>query len=68
MALKHECPTLSKVADDEEIFVLRAQDVMAPKTILYWIAENLHAPAPKLREAFECALRMRKHEGRKAAD
>ena len=68
MALKHECTTLPKVGDDEDIFVLRAQDVSAPGTVLDWIKANLHAPDEKLREAFECALRMRRYHTRKAAD
>lgn len=68
MAKKNTCKTLAKVGDDEEIFVLRAQDVMAPKTIIYWIGDNLHASDIKLREAFECAMRMRKHKRMKACD
>lgn len=68
MATKSTCKTLAKVGNSEEIFVLRAQDVMAPKTIIHWIADNLHAPDEKLREAFECALRMRKFAKTKASD
>ena len=68
MALKNNYPTLEKVKPDEEIFVLRGQDAMAPKLIILWIAENLHASDEKLREAFECALRMRKYPYSKAAD
>lgn len=52
-----------------ETFVLHAQDYSAPKTVVLWIAENIDtAPAEKLREALECALRMRAFKGRKAAD
>lgn len=68
MALKQTCKTLAKVGNAEEIFVLRAQDVMAPKTVIDWIGNNLHASDAKLREAFECALRMRRHENTKACD
>lgn len=68
MATKITCKTLAKVGDKEEIFVLRAQDESSPKTILNWIGDNLHASDEKLREAFECALRMRKYEKRRACD
>jgi len=68
MALKGTCKVLQKVHDDEEIFVLRAQDSMASVTILDWIKNNWHASDEKLREAFECALRMRKYPGMKACD
>ena len=68
MATKITSITLQKAGDEEEIFVLRAQDDSAPKIIMLWIAENLHASDEKLRDAFECALRMRKHPTRKAAD
>jgi len=68
MATKMASTTLQKAGDDEEIFVLRAQDVSSPKLVMLWIADNLHASDEKLRDAFECALRMRKHPTRKAAD
>ena len=60
---------LAKAADDEMLFILRAQDKSAPKAVLYWIIENLgHAPDEKLREAFEAALAMCNHPFRKSAD
>ena len=69
MALKHKCPTLKKVGKDEEIFVVRAQDVTAPKTVALWIVENIYtAPADKLIEALECAIKMRNHPRCKRAD
>jgi hypothetical protein len=68
MATKLNSPTLKKTGDHEEIFVLRAQDASAPRSIVLWIADNLHASDDKLRDAFECALRMRKHPKTKAAD
>jgi hypothetical protein len=68
MATRHNSLTLNKVGDHEEIFVLRAQDASAPRSVILWIADNLHASDEKLREAFECALRMRKHTKTKAAD
>ncbi len=68
MALKKDYPTLEKVKNNEEIFVLRAQDASSAKMVILWIAENLHATDNKLKEAFECAMRMRKYEHKKAAD
>jgi hypothetical protein len=68
MATKRSSVTLQKTGDNEEIFVLRAQDTSAPRNVILWIADNLHASDEKLREAFECALRMRKHPKRKPAD
>lgn len=68
MALKKNCTTLAKVRDDEDIFVLRGQDITAPRMIVRWIEFNIFtAPDEKLREAFECALRMR-HQGTKMPD
>jgi hypothetical protein len=68
MATRQNSLTLNKVGDHEEIFVLRAQDVSAPRSVILWIADNLQASDDKLREAFECAQRMRKHSITKAAD
>ena len=59
---------LKKIGDNEEIFVLRARDRSAPRSMILWIADNLHAPDEKLRDAFECALRMRRHSKTKPAD
>jgi hypothetical protein len=57
------------IPEDEEVFVLRAQDVTAPMTIMFWIQANLEtAPPKKLRDAFDCARRMMKYEARKRAD
>jgi hypothetical protein len=71
MALKDNCPVLGKVAADEPIFVLRAQDVSAPKAVLAWIEAqmfNTNISDEKLKEAFDCALAMRGYHARKAAD
>ena len=68
MATKMKNPTLQKTGDNEEIFVLRAQDRSAPRTVILWIADNLHASDEKLKDAFECALRMRRHPAKKPAD
>lgn len=68
MATKLTSPALKKAGEQEEIFVLRAQDASAPRSVILWIADNLHASDDKLRDAFECALRMRRHPKTKAAD
>ena len=48
MGTKHDSRTLKKVYDHEEIFVLRAQDASAPRSVLLWIADNLQASDEKL--------------------
>jgi hypothetical protein len=68
MGTKRDSLTLKKVGDHEEIFILRAQDASAPRSVILWIADNLQASDEKLRDAFECAMRMRKHSKTKAAD
>lgn len=68
MATKLDSATLEKAEDHEEIFVLRAQDASAPRSVILWIADNMHASEEKLRDAFDCAMRMRKHSKIKAAD
>ena len=42
---KDEDETLDRVAEDEPIFVLRAQDASAPATILFWLIQNPHLQA-----------------------
>ena len=68
MSTKHNSLSLKKADDHEEIFVLRAQDASAPRSVILWIADNMNASEEKLRDAFECAMRMRKHSKIKAAD
>jgi hypothetical protein len=60
MSTKHTDTCLQKAADDEPIFVLRAQDQTAPGIVRAWarLAETLHAPAAKVREAHALADRM----------
>lgn len=58
-----------KAAPDEELFVLRAQDNSAPFVVLEWIKRNIRtAPDTKLRDAFECALRMKNNPRAKNPD
>jgi hypothetical protein len=50
-------------------FTLVEQDRSAPKTITYWIMENIEtAPSAKLIDALETALVMRAYANRKNAD
>lgn len=61
--------TLNKIDDEEMIFILRGRDVSSPRVILEWIRVNMHnVPDEKLRDAFECALAMRKTPERKSPD
>ena len=71
MAIKSNYPLLAKAADDEELFVLRAQDLSAPQTVAFWIAQNItndNCSDAKLREALEAALQMRRWKRRREAD
>lgn len=69
MSVKHQDKCFHNAAYDEELFTLRAQDTSAPLVVLEWIKLNFEtAPKDKLQEAFDCALRMREHDGRKVAD
>lgn len=64
--------SIQKIADNEPVFVLRAQDKSAGKSVLQWIIDNydnLNANENKLREAFDCAMEMRSYaiiDGRNA--
>lgn len=54
---------------NQTTFTLVAQDETSPKSIMFWIMENIEtAPDEKLRDAFERAIAMRKHPARKRAD
>lgn len=67
--MANKTSTLNKADNEEMLFILRAQDVTAPKVILHWITENFETVSEsKLYDAFNCALRMREHKTRKAAD
>ncbi len=62
---------LSKLADDEQAFVLRGRDVSAPATICFWIAANIsnqECSDAKLTDALAVALAMRRSAFRRAAD
>jgi hypothetical protein len=68
MATKGNCPCLDKASDEEPIFVLRAQDVSAPATILAWLKLNPQLPKAKREEAEDVIVKMRAWPTRKAAD
>lgn len=68
MAYKGSCTTLAKVADDEPIFVLRAQDVSAPEVIEYWLKLNPQIPEPRRQHALSCVNEMLFWRHRKPAD
>jgi len=70
MATKHTDTCLEKAADDEPIFVLRAQDMLAPGTVRFW-AERAAAngcPPEKVQEAYALAERMEQWPTRKTPD
>lgn len=59
----------AKAKDDEMLFILRAQDQTSPIVILHWMQMNFWTcPEAKLREAFECAMKMRAYPDTKVAD
>jgi len=47
---------LAKVADDEPIFILRAQDRIAPTAVYNWakVAKQFDCPRAKTDEAMSC--------------
>jgi len=53
----------------QRTFTLVAQDRSSPRTIAFWILENIETcPAQKLLDALEDAILMRDFPNRKAAD
>lgn len=53
----------------DETFTLVGQDRSSPRTICFWIMENIETcPAPKLLQALYDAILMRSLSGRKNAD
>ena len=55
---------------EEPVFVLRAQDMLAPGIVEEWArrAEDMHINGPKVRGAREIAARMREWPNRKMPD
>lgn len=60
MGYKNDDKCLAKVADDEPIFVLRAQDKLAPILVRLWceLADLHGADLPKIQGAMELADKM----------
>lgn len=68
MATKLTCECLKKVGDDEPIFILRAQDVLAPRAVRHWadlLAAHRGIDHPKVLEAYKTAETMFKWSGKK---
>lgn len=64
--LKANNETWAKVRPDEPVFVLRGQDITAPRIILHWIEMNLDIVSEaKLKEAFHTVLSMRRYDERR---
>lgn len=61
---------LAKVKPEEPIFVLRAQDFIAPKLVRAWAiqAKAVGCPLEKVQEALDCADSMDKWPTRKWPD
>lgn len=61
---------LGKAADDEPVFVLRAQDKLAPAIISVWVewAKEYGCPKEKLDEAVRTATEMKEWPHRKFPD
>ena len=61
---------LGKAADDEPVFILRAQDALAADLVELWAlrAKTTDCPYDKVREAFDCAEQMRRWPIRKNPD
>lgn len=70
MATKHTDTCLQKAGDDEPIFVLRAQDKLAAKTVRYWatLAAVYGVSDEKCLEARALAERMEQWPDRKYPD
>lgn len=73
MSTKHDDTCLQKAGDDEPIFVLRAQDALAPLVVEFWAreAEKFRCSPDKVAEAMDLAGRMRvwaRENGRKLPD
>jgi hypothetical protein len=71
MATKADgCACYDNAAEDEPIFVLRAQDKLAADTISHWIryAERSGVDPEKIDEARECEAAMREWPTQKLPD
>jgi hypothetical protein len=68
MATKHTDKCLEKAADDEPIFVLRAQDKLAANTVRHWAREFLKAHGGVLSEQIDPKVIAKYKEAHALAD
>jgi hypothetical protein len=70
MATKHTSSALAKAADNEPIFVLRANDELAEQVVRHWAARAAVAgvPGAKVKEALDVADAMRAWPAKKLPD
>lgn len=70
MATKSNCSCFAKAADDEPLFVLRAQDKLAPTVVRIWaqLALQTGAPMSKVTDAHDVADEMERYPNRKLPD
>lgn len=70
MATKLTDKCLENAADNEPIFVLRAQDALAPMVVEFWaeLAAKLRVSPEKVLEAYRLAQAMREWPKRKVPD
>jgi hypothetical protein len=70
VATKHNSISLDKAKDDEPIFVLRAQDLLAPDVVRGWadVAERAGCSPAKVTEAREIADAMERWPARRMPD
>jgi hypothetical protein len=70
MATKHNSVALTRAGDQEPIFVLRAQDMLAPTLVRQWAdeAERNGCPKQKVDEARDLAGAMEQWPSRKFPD
>ena len=59
-ALRPGCGCLGRVALDEPVFILRAQDILAPRVVVRWahLAEQTGSPHDKVGAALQVAKQM----------
>lgn len=61
---------LGKIGDDEEVFLLLAQDTLAPLVVEYWaeLAAKLKVDPQKILRAYDCANKMKHFPARRLPD
>lgn len=71
MKARDEKQRIGRIPDEEPIFILRGQDILAPETIEFWcqLAEKAGvSPSRKVMEARDLAKDMREWPKRKRPD